>query len=420
MSSTTTQLNVTVRETLDAAIQSSYENNMPVLSRFKRVMPSEPITARGREFAIQVQSNESYGSPSEGGVFPAAGAMVDVKATVNYRNQFASFKFSGEVEDLRTSKTLRDYLKRIIEDKTKAFDEVQEFFLFGTGTGELARIDTVSSNDITALNTVTYSHGSNFIRKGQLLNAYDISGTAYRTGDMTVVSVNRSTDVIAVDTAAGSIATDDDDILVFKSHYNLAPQGLPYHVADSGTWLTLSRATYPSLKATVHDAASASIDFDMIEIAELKARNVMGDSSPEYGRLLIMHPQQHKNLRSLARSAGNVQFNAQMGGNQKIDLLVKDVTPAGQEILRASWCPPSDIYGLKTSDWNIEEVGPRGLYRHNGGDAFIQSIGASTAYADAKEGRIYWRYNLVCKAPWSQYRIKSVNYTTAEGRNNRL
>lgn len=413
---TTTQLNVTVRETLDAAIQSTYEHNMPVLSRFKKTVPTEDITNIGRYFTLQVQSNESYGSPAEGAAFPSAGRMVDVKALVNYRNQFASFAFTGEVEDLATNKTLRNYLTRIVKDTTESFDEKQEWFLFGDGTGRIGQVDSITSNDITMLNTVTYSHGSNFFRAGQVINAYDISGTAYRTGDMTVTGVTRSTDVVAVDSAASGVASDDDDVLVFKGGYNLAPQGLPYHVSDASSWLGLTRNTYPSLKSIVHDAASASIDFDMIEIADLKARNVMGDSAAKFGRVLVMHPVQHKNLRSLARSSGNVQFNAQMSGNQKIDLLVKDTAPGGQEIIEASWCPPADVYGLKLEDFAIEQVGERGLYKHNGGDTFIQQIASSTAYGDAKEGRVYWRYNLVCKNPRNSYRIKNLAYTAAETR----
>ena len=419
---TTTELNKTVKETFDAVIQESFADNMPTLKRFKRSVPTEDITSIGRYFAIQVQSNESYGSQSsEGGAFPAAGKLVDVKALVNYRSQFASFAFTGDVEDLANKKTLQNMFTRIVQDTQKTFDRTQAFFLFGSGDGVLGQIDSVSSNAITMLNSVTYPYGARPINAGMLLNAYDVSGTAYRSGDMTVNSVTRATDIVNVDTAAGSIASDDDDVLVYKSSYNYAPQALKYHVNDdTGTWLGLSRSTYPNLKAVVHDAASASVDFDMIELADLKSRNITGDDAPKFGKLLIMHPVQHKNLRSIARSAGNVQFNAALGGNAKMDLLVKDVAPAGQEIIEDSNCGPSDIWGLRLDDWAIEEVAPRQLYKHGDGNILIQQIASSTAYGDAKEGRVYWRYNYVCKAPFRQYRIKNVNFNAAETRINRM
>lgn len=418
---TTTELNKTVKETFDAVIQESFADNMPTLKRFKRSVPTEDITSVGRYFAIQVQSNESYGSPTEGGAFPAAGKLVDVKALVNYRSQFKSFAFTGDVQDLAGSKTLQNMLTRIIKDSTQVFDRTQGFFLFGSGDGVLGVIASVSSNALTMANTVANPFGARGVNAGMLLNAYDQSGTAYRTGDMNVSSVTRATDIVNVDAAAGSIASDSDDVLVYKSAYNTAAQGLKYHVNDdTGTWLGLSRSTYPNLRAIVHDASSASIDFDMIEIADLKSRNITGDDSPKFGKVLIMHPVQHKNLRAIARSQGNVQFQTSIAGTPKMDLLVKDVAPAGQEIIEDSNCGPSDVFGLRLDDWAIEEVAPRQLYKHNDGNVFIQQIASSTAYGDAKEGRIYWRYNYVCKSPYTQYRIKNVNFSTAETRVNRM
>lgn len=413
---TTTQANQIVKETLDAVIQESYDDNMVALKHIKKSVPSEGITPVGRYFAIKVNSNESYGTPSEGGAFPAAGRKTEVRALVNYRSQFKTFAFTGDVEDIPNNKMLGNSFADIVKDSTESFDAQQDFFVFGSGDGVLGQIDSVSSNAITMLNSVTYPQGARGVRAGQLLNAYDVSGSAYRSGDMTVNSVTRSTDIVNVDTAAGSIASDDDDVLVFKSGYNGAPQGFKYHIADSGTWLGLSRSTYPSLNALVYDAASASVDWDMIETADLRSRNYKGDAAGKYGATLFMHPCQHKALRASARSSGNLQFNANLGGNKNMDLLVQDITPGGQKVVEDSNCGPSDIFGAILSDWAIEEVAPRQLYKHNDGNILIQQIASSTAYGDAKEGRIYWRYNLVCKRPFAQYRIKNVNFSTSDTR----
>jgi hypothetical protein len=414
MAYSTTDQNEVVKELLDAKIQKSFENNTEALKRFKKETAVETITGRGREFALNLQSNESYGSIAEGGSFPAAGEMVDDRAVVNFRNQFASFDFTGSVEDLKNNMTLQDTVQRIVKDTTEAFDEKQEFWLFGSGSGEVARVDSVSSNDITVLNTVAYSLGSRMVRKGQRLNAYDISGTAYRSGDMIVQSVNRSTNVVAVDTAAGSIASDDDDILVFEDSYGAAPQGMLYHVADDSTWLGFTRSATPGTQSLVYDAASASIDFDIIEAAEQRSGNIRGDAAPGFEFLWFCHPVQKRYLRALARSAGNVSFNAQMSGNKNIDLIVRDVTPGGSEIVGSQGCGASDMFGLRMKDWSIQEVQPRQLYKHNNGDIFIQSLGASTVYADAKQGRIYWRYNFLCKNPAKQLRIKNLNFVAAD------
>jgi hypothetical protein len=430
MSYTTTQLNQIVKETFDTMIHESYDFNVGTMKRFKKAVPTEDITALGRYFAIQVQSNESYGSQStEGGAFPVAGNLVDIKALVNYRSQFASFKFTGDVEDLATNKTLTNALKRIVKDTTESFDEKQNYFLFGDGSGSLGTVNVVTDNTATPpatvddtfsmYNTVAQSQGARALRAGQLVNGY-LVGTGYRTGDMTVKSVNRTNDTVSV--ADGGLATSlaQDDLIVFKGSYNYAPQGFAYHVADSGTWLGLSRSAYPSLNSVVHDAGSASLDQDMIEIVALKSRNVRGDSAPKFDYMLVMHPVQHKNLRAAIRSASNVEFQASLAGNAKMDLSVKDVAPNGMEIVEDSWCAPSDVWGLRMADWAIEEVAPRQMYKHGDGNVFIQSLAGSTAYADAKEGRVYSRYNIVCKKPYRQFRIKNVNFNTAETRIQRV
>lgn len=414
MAYSTTDQNEIVKELLDAKIQKSFEHNTTALKRFKRETATETVTGRGREFVLNLQSNESYGSIAEGGNFPVAGEMVDDRAVVNFRNQFKSFDFTGSVEDLRNNMTLQDTVTRIIQNTTERFDEVQEFFLFGDGSGELARIDSVSLNDITVLNNVTYPQGANQIFKGQRLNAYDISGTAYRSGDMVVDGVTRSTGVVAVDAAAGSIASDDDDILVFEDSYGAAPQGMKYHVADDGTWLGFTRSATPGTQSLVYDAASASIDWDILEAAEQRSGNIRGDAAPAWEFTFFTHPVQKRYLKALARSSGNVQFNAMLQGNKNIDLVVKDATAGGSEIVTTLNCGASDMFGLRMKDWSIQEVMPRQLYKHDNGQIFIQSLGAATTYKDAKEGRIYWRYNFLCKNPAKQVRIKNLNFNTAD------
>src|SRR4051812_9311717 len=102
---TTTQINNSVKETLDAMIYESYAKNTKTLKLFQKEVPTEDITSIGRYFSIQVESNQSYGSmATEGGAFPAAGRFVDAKALVNYRSQFASFAFTGDVADLADKK----------------------------------------------------------------------------------------------------------------------------------------------------------------------------------------------------------------------------------------------------------------------------------------------------------------------------
>lgn len=414
MSTTTTTQNDKIKELVDKAIYGSYDNNTSTLKLLKRKVPTENVTSRGREFVIQIADNESYQSIAEGGDFPAAGVATTKRALVTYKRHFTTFQFTGDVLDNKNNNTITNEFTFQVDNATKAFDEKQNFFLFGDGSGSLGTIDSVSSNDITMLNTVAASYGARAIRAGQIVNAYDQSGAAYRTTNqhMTVSSVNRSTDVVSVGTAASSIASDDDDILVFKSGYGLENQGFAFHIANSGTWLnSLSRSTYPGLRALVYDQANAAPDWDMIDLALLQSRNIRGDSAPKYDYTLIGHPVTHTNLRMSARANGNVQFNADISGTAKADLGIRDVALNGMMLHEDSWCAPSDMWGIKLDTWWNEEVEPRQLYKHNDGNILIQSIGSGTAvYADKKEGRIYCRNNWVCKEPYKNFRIKNINF----------
>lgn len=402
------------KEILDAKIHASFENNTQVLKAFKRTVGSEEINGRGRAFTMLVQDNESYGSmTTEGGAFPVAVDMVDVKPVINYRSQFASFDFTGDVEDLRNTKTLQDLVTRIMENTTKAFDEKQEFFLFGSGNGAIATASASNSSGTQAFaKAVGTGLGANFVRKGQLLSIMDASNSFADLGDHTVTSVNRSTDVV---TFGETVASDAPDILTFRDSYNYAPLGFKYHInSGDSNWLGVDRTTYTSLAGVIVDAASASIDFDLIEDALLLSRNARGDMAPKFDYTFIMHPAQHKNLRQLARDSGNVQFNAKLNGNEKADLLIRDIGLGGASIMESSWCDPSDVWGLRMEDWMLEEVVPRQLYKHGSGDIFIQQIASATTYGDAKEGRVYWRYNPVCKAPHSNFRLKNINFASAD------
>lgn len=422
MAYSTSDSNNVVKEILDATIHASYENNVTTLNKFKKEAAVEEINGRGRYFAVQVQDNESYGSmTSEGGAFPTSVDMVDVKPLINYRSQFASFDFTGDVEDLRNKKSLQDLVTRVVKNTTKAFDEKQDFFLFGDGSGTIATATAgVTSETWPFAKEVGAGLGANFVRAGQLLSVMDVSATPDADlGDVTVSSVNRSTDVVTfagsdLSTINGSTTLVDGDYVVFRDSFNYAPLGFKYHI-NTTDWLGITRSTYTSLNGVIYDAASASIDFDMIENALLKSRNARGDMAPKFDYLFIMHPVQHKNLRTLARDSGNVQFNAKLNGNEKADLMIRDIGLGGAMIHESSNCDPSDVWGIRLEDWSIEEVVPRQLYQHGSGEIFVQQINSSSnVYNDAKEGRVYWRYNPLCRAPHRQFRIKNVNFDSTE------
>lgn len=411
MAYTTTSASPVLREYVDPAVYQTFAQEDNTFRAFMDGQ-TERTNIRGRRFALTVRPNASYGSIAEGGQLPVAGQPVDVEAKIYYLNQFKTGEINKEVLDQDDDMALVSFSKHNIESATNTFMEDQELWCFGTSNGSLGVV-----SDVTNIGSFTIvfggDYGSENIRVGARLNFYS-SANSQRTGGSvsvaTVISNDISTGTVVFDAVpTNTVAT---DYATYENSQGNAFHGLPYHVAETTTtWLGLSPSTYPTLKATEHDAAGNPFTPGMIDLVIAKSRKKSGVNVPFNDFGLIMHLAQEFNYRALGYDTNYVQQHAIMDGSGKrtLDLGFPMVMHNGMRFRLSLKCARSDVWGVRYSDWAIEFIKKPGLYKDAHGETMWQKSGAGTPY-DAVQFAIHWRGDLVCKKRERQFRVKNLPF----------
>lgn len=411
MAYTTTSASPVLRDFVDPAVYQTFAQEDNTFRAFMDGK-TERTNIRGRRIPLTVRPNASYGSIAEGGQLPVAGQPVDVEAKIYYLNQFKTGEINKEVLDQDDDNALVSFSRHNIESATNTFMEDQEVWCFGTGNGSLGVVSDVT-NIGTFIIVFGGDYGSENIRIGARLNFYS-SANSQRTGGSVSVAT-----VLANDVDTGTVTFDAvptnavaTDYVTYENSQGNAFHGLPYHVSDATTtWLGLSPSTYPSLRATVHDANSNPLTPGMIDLAQAKTRRRSGVNAPLNDFALIMHFAQEFNYRSLGYDVGVVQQHAVLDGSGKrtLDLGFTNVMHNGMRFRLSAKCARSDIWGIRFSDWAIEFIKKPGLYQDAHGETMWQKSGSGTPY-DAVQFAIHWRGDLVCKHRERSLRIKNLPY----------
>lgn len=406
MAYTTTTASVAMKDYIEPAIRETFaeENNT-----FRAFMDgkTERTNIRGRRIPFRVRQNASYGSIAEGGQLPLAGTPVDVEAKIYYLNQFLTGEMNKEVLEQDDDAALVSFSRRNMEMDTQTFNQRQNLWMFGTGNGSLG-----VTSDVSGGTTIVFGgdyKARNFI-VGSRLNWYS-SGNSQRTGGSVSVSTVLTNDgeTITVDAVPNNLA--NTDYATYENSQGNAPHALPYHISDAvTTWLGLSPSTYPTLKATVHDANSNPLTPGMIDLAQAKTRKRAGVNVPLNDFGLIMNSAQEYAYRALGYDTNTVTVNVMAdGGKRTLDFGFTQVMHNGMRFRLDDDCAQSDIWGVRYSDWAIEFVKLPGMYTTPGGDKLWQKSGSGSPY-DAVQYAVYARYDLVCKDRRRQFRIKNLPY----------
>ena len=410
MAYTTTTASPILDRYLDPAVYRTFQQEDNTFRAFMEGK-TERTNIKGRSFTLTVAPNASYGSIAEGAQLPQPHQPTNVEAKVYYLNQFKTYEINKEVLEQDNDKALISLARQPVEDATMTFMEDQELWMFGTGNGSLGVI-----SDATGGTTVILGgdYGSENIRVGARLNWYS-SANSQRTGGGTSVSTVLTNDIdtgtITLDAVPNNLAA--TDYATYENSQGNAPHGLPYHISDATTtWLGLSPSTYPTLKATVHDADGDALTPGMIDLVQAKTRRRAGNNTPLNDFALIMHSAQEYNYRALGYDTTTVTFNADTsGGKRTLDFGFDRVLHNGMRFRLSQKAARSDIWGIRFSDWAIEFVAKPGLYKDAHGETMWQKSGTGVPY-DACQGAVYARYDLVCKKRERQFRIKNLPYVS--------
>lgn len=408
MAYTTTTASVVMKDKIEPKVRATFPEEDNTFSALMDEAQKERTNIRGRRIPLRVRPNASYGSISEGAQLPLAGAPVDVEAKVYYLNQFLTGEINKEVLEQDDDDALVSFSSRNMKDDTVTFNNRQNLWVFGTGDGSLGVLASSSTTTIV----FGGDYGSENIIVGTRGEFYT-SGASKRVGGGAVVSTvltnDVSTSTITVDQVPNDLAA--TDTFHYEASYGRAPHGFPYHIANSTTtWLGLSPSTYPTLKATDHDANSNALTPGMIDLVQAKTQKFSGVNNPINDFALIMHNAQAYNYKQLGYGSGmNINLNITAGG--KLDLGFKEVMHNGMRFRIDNQCARSDIWGIRLSDWAIEFIKLPGFYTTAEGNKMWQKAGSGTPY-DAVQYALCARYDLVCKRRERQFRIKNLPYVT--------
>src|SRR5690242_10750432 len=203
---TISNVNAAIREILIPVLEEANEKRADTFMQIEDGTDGE-INARGTFLSILSQDHAiERTTTDEGGAFPAASAPVYVKATLPHIKVERTVGMTGAVK--RNNNRNQINVNVVKKNFTNAMDKTmksQNRFMFGDGSGELARIGpgTVgaggtavnTSTKVLTCNGTTNLFGSRFIDIGAQLEARAPDGTRRVGGGltkMTVTAVDRA------------------------------------------------------------------------------------------------------------------------------------------------------------------------------------------------------------------------------------
>lgn len=405
---TTVNGSILMRDRIEPVLRQSFHEEDNLFAAMMEESPKERTNPRGRRMSIRVQPNPSYGSPTEGALMPVGGSPVDIEANIKYLNQFKVGEFSGEIKDLDNDDAIVSFMARNQQGDVETFNHEQNIMLYGTGTNSRGVVTATNATTTATFDPATTDMGSKFILIGARMAFYTTAGVQRVGGSVTVstvISNNKTTGLVTFDAVPSDLAA--TDVVVYEQSYSRGTHGLPYHIDDANAlWLGINRATYPDTKGIVHDAAVAALTAGMIDLVQLKTRRQGGANVPVNDFVLVSHPTQKYNYRQLGYALTRV-VNA--SGNRKLDLGFPEATHNGMRWKEDFDAAPSDLWGLRLKTWAIEFVKLPGFYKFDGENRLAQKPGTS-GYFDAFQYAVYARYDVICKMPQSNFRIKRLTY----------
>ncbi len=276
----------------------------------------KPLSGDGTEVGVRLGRNASGGTRADGGKLPPAGSSSVKRMKIVPKYAYIVGTITGPT--IRLSQSNRGALASALSSELKFgtidFKKLISRLSMGDGLGVLATVKTTAA----ATGTVTTKYafaasadvsapGTRFIVNGMSLRIGTSAEIEAGTADVTVVTGVDSdgktfTCSPAVTIVAGDLIVEGDA----NGHsYGSAPMGLAGIIAaDSGTFQTLSRATYPQLKAIVLGAAG--VNRALTQGMVLNAMTDVGRQSNSVVDMLLSDP-----------TVRNYFFNDQVAGDRR-------------------------------------------------------------------------------------------------------
>lgn len=339
-----------------------------------------PLKMRpGGKYAAHTMDGDDLGLGS-GGVYDVA-QLTPVFRT--FAIQFTELAMYATETDEQAQTNI---FNQEVADAMKQFRMAVDAELNTNGNGVLGVITVVSTNTFT----LNAAQSAALFYYNQDIQVYDTTLTTNR-GTATVVMVDPLLNQIIVNSApAGTVAT---DVLVPAGLSGASPvalYGIKYHHQDitTGTWLTLSRPTYPELLKSAHFAAgNAALVPSNYRVVLNKIRRTLGKNAvKEMNLKAYMSPLQAQAYEQLALLVTQIFREPGKGEKEMVDLSynAEEGTMANVPIVTSIHADNARIDFLALKHWGRAEIRPIGWFTNKAGLKFFQVYGASGGIASAE------------------------------------
>lgn len=293
-------------------------------------------------------------------------------------------KYATETDEQATT----NIVNQEIADGMKQFRMYNDALLNTNGNGVLGTI--ASTNGGTTTLTMDTKQGANLFYYNQDVQVYDATLTTNR-GAVTILEVDPLTLTVVISSfPVGTVAT---DVLVPAGLSGASPvsiYGIKYHQQDvtTGTWLNLSRPTYPELLKSAHYAAgNAALVPSNYRIVLNKIRKTLGKNAVQEANLrAYMSLEQAQAYEQLALLITAIYREPGKGEKEMPDLSynAEEGTMANVPITTSIHADKTRIDFLALKHWGRAEIRPIGWFTDSNNRKFFPIYGASGGIATAE------------------------------------
>jgi hypothetical protein len=368
MAVTVSQANAFFTDIVQPQIRQTFEEKHILLDLLMQGR-AQRTNARGGGAIVKayVSPNPSNGALDEGAYLPAEGSPVDVEMRVPYRRKWKTGGFTGDTLDLDDDNAIKGVFTTYTRRDTESFKKELSQQCYGDGSASKGIVSAVTSTGAGGVLVINGDarQSSQLIVGGRMV-LYTSGGTAHnQSGAVTlsvITAINRSTHAVTFDAVPTDAAV--NDLILYENSFNRDIHGLAYHVNDdTGTYQSVSRLTYPNLRATVTDASSGALSVSMIDTLITKVGIVATGTAADEPVMMISHPAQQQAYRSLGYS---LTRNVGAAGNAKLDLGFPTVAHNGMAWRVDNDCPRDRIYFFRPSAIQRFVVMEPGLLKRGG------------------------------------------------------
>ena len=375
-------------------IQRQYARDRVLLAILEK--NSKQVDGLESVFTMRLSPNNSTGARGEMGDLPDAGRQSTKKVRIPLSYWYTVCAFSGQA--IKASNNSATALAKIIADEMQNAVEdhkrVENSYLYGDGSGALAKVTAVDTTN----KKITVNLWNGLFAVGRELETSTARDGSVSGGMAAnpIVAVDRTNLTVTFANAITNAAV--DDYVFLKGTKGNANMGLLGICDDGGivsTFQTLSRASYPQIKAKVFSNATARNISESL-LMDVIARMREDGSTPD---IIIGTSFQLKDL-----CAEMHQQRRFIDDSGKMDLGVRGIKIGdGIDFTFDVDCPPGYSFAINKKNIIISEAAPLSFMDLDG------NVMSRITGKDAYEATMFHYFNLIALSCYDQARIEKLN-----------